>query len=208
MCSQDMFKWIHLLRLCFCDDLTFRGGSINETLCLNWIKFSSCGVSFHPQQTTTVLTISFTIYTIKRPSNLHIFIRLDLQGWSHRFTPTPVLKRWPAAVIARCCVYIYSWNGAPPFHPHTHLSPIPLPAQGEKASPSTIPSNLKLQSLISPSPHEENQRLLVLYRYLIPHPPEWMTDVSCIRFHQNVCALSHILYWLLLVQTVPRVWYT
>lgn len=46
MCSRGVFKWIHLLRLCSCDDLTFHPRSINGMLCLNWIKFSSCGSAF------------------------------------------------------------------------------------------------------------------------------------------------------------------
>lgn len=44
MCSHDMFKWIHLPGPCSSDDLTFHSRSINETLCLNWIKFSTCRV--------------------------------------------------------------------------------------------------------------------------------------------------------------------
>lgn len=83
---------------------------------------------FHAQQAATLVTLSFSVYTIKRPSKLRVFIRLDLQGRRRTLTPRPK----PKAMTSRgncvvCYVYIYSWNAGLPFHPTCH--PFHLPRQ-------------------------------------------------------------------------------
>lgn len=81
------------------------------------------------------------------------------------FPPTPTPKRWPAAVIALRCVYIYSWNAGPsfpsPFPPVTH-SICRVRREHPFDTPASPPDPIKLGATIT------NQSIPSRRTYLFP----------------------------------------